>query len=261
MLQRITQVDAFTDKPFRGNPAAVCVLPGPRDEQWMQLVAQEMNLSETAFIIREPEGFRLRWFTPANEVALCGHATLASAHVLWEEGVCTHQEEIRFHTMSGLLTARWKAGWIELDFPRLDTEVASAPDALIEAIGLPVQFAGRSKFTWLVVLHSEGDVRKAAPDFRLLRTLDRDVLITAVSATTDYDFVSRYFAPRHAIDEDPVTGSAHCVLGPYWTERLGKSELRAFQASERGGFLRVRTAGERVFLMGQAVTVMRGDLI
>jgi predicted PhzF superfamily epimerase YddE/YHI9 len=257
---RITQVDAFTNELFKGNPAAVCVLQEPKEDGWMRLVASEMNLSETAFLIREQDGYRLRWFSPAREVRLCGHATLASAHVLWEQDLLKRNQQAKFYTLSGTLFADWKDGWIELNFPSLPTEPTPAPDALIHAWNVPFKFCGKSKHTWLLEMESEDVVRSAVPDSRLLRTLDRDVLITSISASPEFDFISRYFAPLHQIDEDPVTGSAHCVLGPYWSQKLGKSEFRAYQASHRGGFLRVRVTADRVFLAGQAVTVMQGEL-
>jgi predicted PhzF superfamily epimerase YddE/YHI9 len=257
---KITQVDAFTSEPFKGNPAAVCVLPEPKDERWMKLVAREMNLSETAYLLREEDAYRLRWFTPVSEVKLCGHATLASAHVLWEEGFLKREEEARFQTLSGLLSAKWIDGWIEMNFPHWGIEPMPAPEALLKGLQVPVKFSGKSVQTWFVEVESEDVVRNLTPDFQLLKTLDRDVLVTSRSKSKDYDFVSRYFAPRHAIDEDPVTGSAHSVLTPYWANKLGKNEMRAYQASEREGFLRVRAAGERVYMLGQAVTVMRGEL-
>jgi len=257
---KITQVDAFTNEPFKGNPAAVCVLPEPKDDVWMKLVAREMNLSETAYLLREGDGYRLRWFTPVSEVKLCGHATLASAHVLWEEGFLKREQELKFQTLSGVLSAKWIDGWIELNFPHWGIEAMPAPEALLKGLQVPVKFSGKSVQAWFAEVDSEDVVRNLSPDFQLLKTLDRDVLVTSASKSKDYDFVSRYFAPRHAIDEDPVTGSAHCVLTPYWADKLGKNELRAYQASERGGFLRVRAAGDRVYLLGQAVTVMRGEL-
>ena len=261
MGTRITQVDAFTNEAFRGNSAAVCVLSGPREDQWMQLVAREMNLSETAFLLSESDGYRLRWFTPVQEVRLCGHATLASAHVLWEEGFLKRDQQARFQTLSGLLTADWKDGWIELDFPSLATEEMPAPRELLQGIGAPIVFSGKSKHAWLLQLESEESLRSVTPDFGLLKKLDRDVIVTSSSNSRDYDFLSRYFAPRYSIDEDPVTGSAHCVLGPYWEKKLGKKELNAYQASERGGFLKVRVSGDRVLLLGQAITVFRGELV
>lgn len=259
---KITQVDAFTDQPFRGNPAAVCVLPAPRDEQWMQDVACEMNLSETAFL--DPVGrggFNLRWFTPSTEVALCGHATLASAHVLWEAEYLKPQEVARFHTTSGLLTAARKGDWIELDFPAVREQAAPVPPGLAEALGVKIKYIGKNKFDYLVEVESERMVREMAPDFTALRKMTvRGVSVTSRSDSPEYDFVSRFFAPGSGIDEDPVTGSAHCCLGPFWGERLAKTELVAYQASARGGTVRVRLNGERVILGGQAVTVLRGEL-
>jgi PhzF family phenazine biosynthesis protein len=262
MGQRITQVDAFTDKPFAGNPAAVCILEKAADEQWMQSVAREMNLSETAFLVPHEDGFNLCWFTPAVEVALCGHATLASAHVLWEEDHLAPSRQARFHTKSGLLTADLKDDWIELDFPAVRVEDAGPPPGLIEALGLEPRYVGRNKFDYLVEVDSEESVRNASPDHSRLRQVEaRGVIITSRSDSPQFDFVSRFFAPGSGIDEDPVTGSAHCALGPFWEPRLKKREFVAYQASPRGGVVRVRVAGDRVRLGGQAVTVLRGELL
>ena len=262
MAQKITQVDAFTSKPFGGNPAAVCILESARDEKWMQLVAREMNLSETAFLVREGDGYRLRWFTPANEVPLCGHATLASAHVLYEDGIAKHDQHLRFETLSGSLFAKWNDGWIELNFPQLVTVPSDAPQALVDGLkGAKIQFCGKNKQAWLVELESEAAVRSLVPDTSAFKKLNLDVLVTGKGSTPEFDFVSRYFAPLFDIDEDPVTGSAHCMLAPYWSHRLGKNEFRAFQASARGGFLKVRLEGDRVVLIGQAVTVLKGELL
>ncbi|UCC64768.1 MAG: PhzF family phenazine biosynthesis protein [Anaerolineae bacterium] len=259
---RIFQVDAFTDKPFAGNPAAVCILPQPRDEAWMQNVAREMNLSETAFLREREDGFDLRWFTPAVEVELCGHATLASAHVLWEIGLLAPDEQARFHTRSGLLTAERKGEEIELNFPATPEQATDAPPGLGEALGTAFKYIGRSKFDYLVEVDSEEAVRNLRPDFAALKSLSiRGLMVTSAAASTGYDFVSRFFAPGAGIDEDPVTGSAHCCLGPYWSARLGKEEMVAYQASERGGVVRVRVAGDRVYLGGRAVTVLRGELV
>lgn len=261
------QVDAFTDRPFGGNPAAVCLLPGPREAEWMQLVAREMNLSETAFVHPAEEGgWGLRWFTPAVEVELCGHATLASAHVLWETGLLAPEAPARFNTLSGLLTAeRREDGEIELDFPARTAEAVEAPPGLTEALGAEPRFVGRSRYDYLLEVESEEVVRAIVPDHGRLRTLPvRGVIVTAAGDGTGkvaYDFVSRFFAPGAGVDEDPVTGSAHCTLGPYWESRLGKSAFLAWQASARGGSVRVRVAGERVKLGGQAVTVLRGCLL
>ena len=258
---RIFQVDAFTDKAFAGNPAAVCILTEPRDDAWMQDLAREMNLSETAFLSRQEDGFNLRWFTPALEVALCGHATLASAHILWEIGLVSPEEPARFHTLSGLLTAERKGDWIELNFPATPDQPATAPPRLEQALGLTPKYTGKSKFDYLFEVETEDSVRNLKPDFTLLKTIQvRGVMVTSRAASSGYDFVSRFFAPGSGIDEDPVTGSAHCCLGPFWSQRLGKDELIAYQASRRGGTVRVRVSGERVYLSGQAITILCGEL-
>jgi PhzF family phenazine biosynthesis protein len=259
---QIFQVDAFTEKPFGGNPAAVCILPEPCSPTWMQNVAKEMNLSETAFLHKQKEGFDLRWFTPAVEVDLCGHATLASAHILWETGLLNPQEQARFHTRSGLLTAEMREGQIELNFPANPDEPASAPPRLLEALGLIPKYIGQSKFDYLIEVDSEESVRNIHPDFTLLKTVPvRGISVTSLATSPGYDFVSRFFAPRVGVDEDPVTGSAHCTLGPFWSKKLGKNEFVAYQASERGGVLHVRVASDRVYLGGRAVTILRGELI
>ncbi len=255
-------VDAFTDRPFAGNPAAVVPLLAWPDDAWLQNVAMEMNLSETAFLVKEDDGYRLRWFTPKVEVALCGHATLASAHVLWSEGYVPTAEEIGFHTKSGLLEATWKDSRIELDFPIEPPTESSPPPGLLEALGTSAKYVGRNRFDYLVEVESEDEVRRLAPDFARLSDLEiRGVIVASRSTAPQYDFVSRFFAPRAGVDEDPVTGSAHCCLGPYWQGRLGKSEFTAFQASARGGVVHVRVAGDRTYLGGQAVTVLRGELV
>ena len=265
MSLTIYQVDAFTDKPFAGNPAAVCILPEPGDARWMQQVATEMNLSETAFLYRQDDGFSLRWFTPAVEVDLCGHATLASAHILWEAGHLQASEQARFITRSGLLTADRKGDWIEMDFPAKEEEQADAPHDLLQALGVPVnstQYIGKNVFDYLIEVASEDIVRGLQPNFSLLSSVQaRGVIVTSRASMSGYDFVSRFFAPQVGVNEDPVTGSAHCCLTPYWSKRLGKSEMVAYQASPRGGVLRVRASGDRVQLGGQALTVLRGDLV
>jgi predicted PhzF superfamily epimerase YddE/YHI9 len=259
---RITQVDAFTNRPFAGNPAAVCILSTAADPVWMQNVAREMNLAETAFLVRQADGYELRWFTPAVEVDLCGHATLASAHVLWDEGHLPRGSQARFHTKSGLLTADARDSWIELDFPATPAAAAAPPAGLIESLGAKPRFVGRSRFDYLVEVDSEATVRRLNPDLgKLSQVQARGVIVTAPAAEqSEYDFVSRFFAPQSGVPEDPVTGSAHCALTPYWSAKLGKTELVAYQASARGGVLRVRLAGDRVRLGGQAVTVLRGEL-
>ena len=262
MAQTIYQVDAFTNRPFAGNPAAVCLLDGPAEANWMQRVAAEMNLSETAFLHPENDGFRLRWFTPLAEVDLCGHATLASAHVLWESGRLPTGHTARFYTASGRLTASQLGNWIELDFPAKPGTSAVPPPGLIEALGVEPVAVQRSQFDYLVEVPREADVRSLAPDFTRLRQVEtRGVIVTARAEVGEFDFVSRFFAPAVGVDEDPVTGSAHCSLAPYWSQQLGKTTFDAYQASRRGGVLRVQLLGERVRLAGQAVTVMVCQLV
>ncbi len=266
----IVQVDAFTASPFAGNPAAVCVLASPLADGLMQQIAAEMNLSETAFLLPDADGYRLRWFTPAVEVDLCGHATLASAHVLWTEGHLPAEREARFHTRSGLLTARLgKSGGgvaagalIELDFPAIPEQPMKPPAGLAAALGVEPVYVGRGPFDYLVEVADEATLRRMAPDFRRLRQVEaRGVIVTCRSQSPPYDFLSRFFAPQAGIDEDPVTGSAHCCLAPFWGRRLGRSEMVGYQASARGGVVHVRLAGERVILGGHAVTVLRGELL
>lgn len=255
------QIDAFTDRPFTGNPAAVCFLDKAADAVWMQRVAAEMNVSETAFISPRDDGFGLRWFTPTVEVDLCGHATLASAYALWSEGLVDADVPIPFHTKSGILTCACDGEWIELDFPATPAEAIDAPPGLLAALGVAPSFVGRTTNDNFIVVDAEATVRSMRPDFAALRALGRlGVIVTSASEDDRFDFVSRFFAPAAGIDEDSVTGSAHCCLGPYWGERLGKTELTGFQASARGGLVRVRVAGDRVVLRGQAVTVLRGSL-
>ena len=257
----IYQVDAFTDKPFCGNPAAVCVLSRPADEGWMQQLAQEMNLSETAFFHPFKDGYKLRWFTPTREVDLCGHATLASAHILWEANYISPNESARFHTRSGLLTARKnREQWIELDFPALMPEPAELPESVLSALGVTPLYTGKNGMDYLVEIGSEAELMRVRPDFRKLAEAPvRGVIVTSRSDSNAYDFVSRFFAPAAGVDEDPVTGSAHCALTPYWAAKLGKNQLNAFQASYRGGVLKVRTSGDRVILAGKAITVLKGE--
>jgi PhzF family phenazine biosynthesis protein len=266
------QVDAFTDVPFRGNPAAVCLLDAPRDAAWLQAVASEMNLAETAFLWPEGGALRLRWFTPAVEVPLCGHATLASAHVLYETGRAPASGAIGFDTLSGRLTAeREDGGWIRLDFPALPprAEPCAPPPGLLAALGLAPGAATVHEVprpsasdgpSWLVVLPSAGALRDVTPDFRALKAVAGHAAIVTAPGDGAHDFVSRFFAPKAGVDEDPVTGSAHCSLAPYWSARLGRSELTGLQVSARTGVVRVRHLGARVHLLGRAVTVLRGEL-
>lgn len=260
MSVHIVQVDAFTSVPFAGNPAAVCVMAAPADETWMRNVAREMNLSETAYLHPEGDGYKLRWLTPAVEVDLCGHATLASAHVLWEDGHLAPEQPARFHTRSGLLSCRKNGDWIEMDFPAKREQPAEAPPEMAAALGADILYVGKNQFDYLVEVADEATLRALKPNHYLLKQLPvRGVIATARS--TDYDFVSRFFAPGSGIDEDPVTGSAHTALAPFWGARLGKTEMTGFQASERGGVVKVRLAGDRVILSGQAVTILRGELL
>jgi PhzF family phenazine biosynthesis protein len=257
---RLLTVDAFTDTAFQGNPAAVCILDRERDAAWMQDVAKEMNLSETAFLLHHADGFGLRWFTPSVEVALCGHATLASAHALWEEQIL--ETDARFHTLSGLLTASRNGDLIELDFPAKAEEPAIVPPELIDSLGVMPVYVGKNQFDYLIEVETEHALRALQPDHARLRKIPvRGVIVTSRSSDPRFDFVSRFFAPGSGVDEDPVTGSAHCALTPYWSKKLGKTEMTAYQASARGGVVHVRLAGDRVKLGGRAVTIFRGELL
>ncbi len=257
----IVQVDAFAAKPFGGNPAAVCVLPEPRSDEWMAAVAAENNLSETAYLLKQADGYGLRWFTPAVEVDLCGHATLASAHVLWTEGYLAPTETARFHTRSGLLTCVRKGDWIEMDFPAKLEESAVPPPQLAEALGAELLYVGRNQFDYLVEVADESVLRGLKPQHHLLAQLPVRGVIATAAGSAEYDFVSRFFAPGAGVAEDPVTGSAHTALTPFWAKRLGKTEMIGFQASARGGVVKVRLCGDRVVMSGQAVTVLRGELL
>lgn len=263
MSQSIVQIDAFTDTPFRGNPAALCLLDSPREEAWMQAVAAEMNLSETAYLVPEGDGYRLRWFTPACEVRLCGHATVAAAHLLWHDGHVPQNTPCVFHTLSGELVANTNGDWIEVSFPAKRPQQGNPPSGLAVALGATPTHYGQNELNYgLVVLDSEQAVRNLQPDFTALKKLPpMGYAVTARSNDEPYAFVSRFFAPNAGVDEDPVTGSAHCMLAPYWSEQLGRAGLLAYQASARGGVVRARVEGDRVILGGQAVIVMRGELV
>jgi PhzF family phenazine biosynthesis protein len=265
MAQPIVHVDAFTATAFAGNSAAVCVMAAPGDAAWMQHVAREINLSETAFLVARSGTageYDLRWFTPSHEVDLCGHATLASAHALWEGGHLEAAATARFHTRSGLLTARRDGEWIELDFPATPDDPIETPPGLAEAMGIAPRYTGKTPFDFLFELDDEAAVRRVQPDFSRLRQFAaRGVVVTSRSADPAFDFVSRYFAPAFGIDEDPVTGSTHCALAPFWSRRLRQQTFLARQISGRGGVLKVALDGDRVRLGGQAVTVLRGELL
>lgn len=259
----IFQVDAFTDKPFAGNPAAVCLLlNGEKSSEWMQQVAMEMNLSETAFLVPRGDGWKLRWFTPAVEVDLCGHATLASAFVLFSQGLAQANEVISFYTQSGLLKASRNGDWIELDFPAEPAWAEEMDPAIFRALGVKPVFAGRNRIDYMVEVETEQEVLTLKPDMgRLAALTQRGVMVTAKATRPGFDFVSRFFGPGIGIDEDPVTGSAHCCLGPYWQGKLNKAEFYAWQASARGGAVKVRLKDDRVFLGGQAAMVLKGQLL
>ncbi len=261
MAIRIYHVDAFTDHPFAGNPAAVCLLERAMPDSWLQSMAAEMNLSETAFLLREEDGFRLRWFTPKVEVDLCGHATLASAHVLFETGRLNQDETARFYTLSGLLTATRKKGWIELNFPSQPPLPEKLQDKAIKALGVnPIKIL-RSGEKCLIEVATEAEVRDLHPDFAaLLAATPLEIIVTSKASAQGFDFISRFFAPGVGVNEDPVTGSAHCLLTPYWSKKLGKLEMKAFQASARGGELVVRLDGDKVRIQGQAATIFTGEL-
>lgn len=261
--QRFSQIDAFTDRPFSGNPAAVFLLSRAGDPTWMQQVAAEMNLAETAFLVPRGDGFDLRWFTPAAEVDLCGHATLASAHLLWEEGHLRPAESATFHTRSGILSAERQGDMIWLDFPATPVRPATMVADLERAIPRAIKYLGKTTFDYVVELESEADVRSLQPNLALLGRLPvRGIVVTARAGNGGrHHFVSRFFAPAVGIPEDPVTGSAHCGLAPFWAARLGTNEMSGYQASPRGGTVLVRVNGERVHLGGTAVTVVRGELL
>lgn len=262
MIHLLHVVDAFTSEPFRGNPAAVCVTESPRDDRWMQKVAQEMNLSETAFLYPIDGGYHLRWFTPGAEVKLCGHATLASAFTLWQTGVLAPEAEARFSTLSGWLTCRKDGEQIAMDFPTKPITPCEAPQGLAEALVCTPIFVGINAMDYLVEVESAAVLRALQPNATALTALPvRGVIVTSPSDQPEYDFLSRFFAPAVGVNEDPVTGSAHCALGPYWEAKLGKSELVGYQASVRGGVVTVRVEGERLQLCGQAVLVSRVELM
>ncbi|MBO9729537.1 MAG: PhzF family phenazine biosynthesis isomerase [Chitinophaga sp.] len=257
MSIRFFQVDAFTNQPFKGNPAGVCLLNSMPDDKTLAAIAGENNLAETAFLLPEQEGYRLRWFSPLVEIPLCGHATLASAHVLWETGLVPRTATIHFYTLSGLLTATCQDGWITLDFPARENAPAVLPEAWQPMFNQEIIHVAYSVDRYIVELSSADAVAGFLPDRQLL--LAHKCIITAKGAAhTPYDFVSRFFAGPIGVDEDPVTGSAHCSLAPYWAERLHKKEFFAYQASPRGGELRVIWQDDRVLLKGQAITVIEG---
>ena len=259
----IYQIDAFTVRPFKGNPAAVCILPDEKGDEWMQAVAQEMNLSETAFLLPKGNDYQLRWFTPTTEVKLCGHATIASAHVLFENGLYDFEETINFHTASGVIAATTNNGTIELNMPLIKSEDVDVPADAVEATGLkPIAAAYSETRQLILVLGSAEEVRSFEPDMKKIAALPYvDLMITAEADDEKFDFISRFFSPHTGIPEDPVTGMEHCVLGPFWQRRLGKSQFCAYQASKRGGKVWVKVADDRCFIGGKAVTVLKAELL
>ncbi len=259
---KIYIVDAFTAVPFAGNPAGVCILEEKVDDGLLQVIGMEMNLSETAFLLKQGNEYNLRWFTPTTEVELCGHATLASAHILWETGALGPGEPAIFNTLSGEIRATMKGDWIELNFPIEKEEKTEAHPLLSESLKIKPVYVGKNRFDYLIEVDSETTLRGIEPDFFLLSKVpSRGVIVTSTASSKSFDFVSRFFGPNVGINEDPVTGSAHCCLGPYWSSRLGKDSLVAYQASRRGGVVKTRTQGNRVILSGQAVTVLLGEMI
>lgn len=256
------QVDAFTTVPFKGNPAAVCLLEVPLPDATMQAIAMENNLSETAFLLKENNGYRLRWFTPTSEVKLCGHATLASAHVLWEQGLAPVSAPLHFYTLSGeLLASRTPGGAITLDFPVVEGHPVTLNERLQAAIPARIVHATYHKDRYVVELENAAAVEQLQPDFNAFKQ-EGGVIVTARGPEgSGYDFISRFFASHWGIDEDPVTGSAHCCLAAYWAPLLDKTEFLAYQASARGGELRVALKGKRVLMTGHAVTVIAGKFL
>jgi PhzF family phenazine biosynthesis protein len=260
MNQEVYQVDAFADAPFMGNPAAVVVRETFLPDALMQQIALEMNLAETAFLARRADGFNLRWFTPTVEVDLCGHATLASAFVLWDMGYLPINVAAYFHTRSGLLTALPSGEGITLDFPAERVVAADTP-GLTEALGVKARFVGRNRLDYLVEVDNAETVRRLTPDMgKLAQSGGRGIIVTAASDDPRYDFISRFFAPAAGVPEDPVTGSAHCALAPYWRDNFGRDELVGYQASARGGTVRTECRGDRVMLNGNAILTMTGTL-
>lgn len=259
---KIFHVDSFTSRPFGGNPAGVCILTHPKVDSWMLNVAAEMNLPETAFIIRSAHGYNLRWFTPKAEVDLCGHGTLASAHILWQEGLVREDEAILFQTRSGVLSSRRQGSSIILDFPLLPEHQIDPPEGLARSLGTSPVYVGLSEHDILVEVGSEEALRQLRPDYSAMLELTvRGVIVTSKADGQEFDFVSRFFAPKIGVNEDPVTGSAHCCLASYWSKRLMKNDLVARQVSVRGGVIGMNIKGGRVELLGEAVTVTKGEIV
>jgi PhzF family phenazine biosynthesis protein len=258
----IYQVDAFTDQPFKGNPAGVCILGKEAPEKWMQSVAAEMNLSETAFITPDKQSFKIRYFTPEAEIPLCGHATLSSAHIMFERGVVNRKKEITFLSKAGKLSVRYDNGWIKMNFPSYPVKQVKIPDGIDRIIGITPAELYRTDHGWsFAVLQNEKEVRELKPDFTVMKNSEfGDLIITAPSDDKTFDFCVRCFAPALGIDEDPVTGSAHCALVPFWHQRTGRTEFVSHQVSKRSGILKVALNGDRVEISGQAITILKAEL-
>jgi PhzF family phenazine biosynthesis protein len=258
----IYQVDAFTTKPFKGNPAAVCIFEKEPETEWMQNIAMEMNLSETAFVFQDKGNMNIRFFTPEAEMNLCGHATLSASHILYETGVVQKKDTIELHSKAGKLIIRWDAGWITMNFPVYPLEKRSIPDEFMKLTGIkPLELYNAGSGWTLALLNNEEEVRNMNPDFASMRNSDfGDLIVTATSSDPAFDFCVRCFAPAVGINEDPVTGSAHCALVPFWNARTGKSTFNSHQVSKREGVLKVSLRGERVEISGEAITIFRADL-
>jgi PhzF family phenazine biosynthesis protein len=258
----IYQVDAFTDQPFRGNPACVCIIENEMSDAWMQNVAMEMNLSETAFILKSENGFIIRFFSPVSEIPLCGHATLSSAHILFDEGFVSRNEKINFKSKAGDLVISSSGSWIKMNFPAYEAEKMKIPADFEKIAGIDPAELHRTAHGWVIaLLKNEKEVRNLNPDFRLMKKSEfGDLIVTAPSDDNNFDFCVRCFAPALGIDEDPVTGSAHCALAPFWNHRTGKKDFISHQVSKREGVLKVELKKDRVEVSGQAITVIRGEL-
>ena len=261
-MAKIFQVDAFTREKFKGNPAIICMLERPADDHWMQAIAYEMNMSETAFVLPVNDGYNLRWFTPTTEVDLCGHATLAAAHVLFETAVLSPTEFARFQTRSGLLTVKRQQDVLVMDFPAEPPKQFPVTPLIHRAFGVNPVYVGQNRMDMMLHVSDPDTVTEFNPDFYELAEFPvRGIILTSHSDDPRFDFISRFFAPRVGINEDPVTGSAHCCLGPYWAEILGKKELLGYQASMRGGEVSMIVSPSSVLIGGHAVTVMHGELV
>ncbi|MEQ2528453.1 PhzF family phenazine biosynthesis protein [Bacillaceae bacterium CLA-AA-H227] len=261
VMMELSIINTFTEKAFEGNPAAVCFLREEKGSNWMQNVAKEINLPTTAFIHSLNKAYNLRWFTPTTEIPICGHGTLASSYFLWEKGLMDKDKCITYKTKSGVLKAELMDGWIQLQFPAIYEEKTIAPDLLLMSLAVQPIYVGKSNLDYLVEVESEEIVRNLKPNIELIAKLPvRGVIVTSKSNTNEYDFLSRFFSPSQGIIEDYVNGSSHCCLGPYWKNKLNKTEFTAYQASERGGILRVRVLDNNVLLSGKAVTIFEGKL-